>query len=109
MNITSSPRLYYDNAAMAEEAFRLLGGQVKSVHAKDILLGEGLTVHLDEVRPGLGGFDYRALLSGVCQYCPDAPMMLEHLPDAGEYDQAADYVRGVAQTLGIPMPTPEVV
>lgn len=108
VNITCSPRLYYNNAAMTRECFATLGGLVRSVHAKDILLGEGLTVHLDEVRPGLGGFDYRALLSSVQAHCPDAPVMLEHLDTERDYDMAAAYVRGVADSIGIALPAPEV-
>ena len=109
VNITCSPRLYYENAEKTQECFALLGPLVKSVHAKDIRLGEGLTVHLDEARPGLGGFDYRVFLSSVRNHCPEAPVMLEHLPTAEEYDLAAAYVRGVADELGIPMPAAEVI
>lgn len=108
VNITCSPKLYYENAAMTNECFAALGERVRSVHAKDILLGEELTVHLSEVRPGLGGFDYRALLTSVRQHCPDAPVMLEHLSTERDYDLAADYVRGVAASLGLAVPRPEV-
>lgn len=108
VNITCSPRLYFENAGMTQECFRLLGGMVRSVHLKDILLAEQLTVHLDEVRPGLGGFDHGALLSSVAATCPDAPVLLEHLPDEREYDLAAAHVRGIARSLGIAMPGAEV-
>jgi sugar phosphate isomerase/epimerase len=108
VNITCSPRLYYENARMTRECFGTLGGLVRSVHAKDILLGEDMTVHLDEVRPGLGGFDYMALLAAVQDSCPDAPIMLEHLPDEGEYDQAARYVRDIATMIRIELPAPEM-
>ena len=78
-----------------------LGPQIRSVHAKDIAVQDQLTVHLDEVRPGLGGLDYRALLTGLDRLGPDLPLMLEHLGEAEEYDQAAVYVRGVAQKVGV--------
>ena len=107
VNVTCSPRLYYENAQMTLECFAALGSRIRSVHAKDILLGEELTVHLSEVRPGLGGFDYRALLSAVRQHCPDAPVMLEHLSTEQDYDLAAEYVRGVATSLGISVPQRE--
>lgn len=106
VNITCSPRLYYENAAMTRHCFKTLGRLVHSVHAKDIVLRDKLTVHLDEVRPGLGYFDYKALLGSVMEYCPEAPVLLEHLPSAEEYDLAAAYVRGVAASIGIEMPMP---
>ncbi len=104
VNITCNPRLYYENAAMTRECFRLLGGMVRSIHAKDILLADDLTVHLSEVRAGLGGFDHEVLLSSVMEHCPDAPVMLEHLPNEEEYDLAAGHIRSVARKLGIAMP-----
>lgn len=107
VNVTCSPRLYFENAAMTRNCFQLLGKHVKSVHAKDIALANELTVHLSEVRAGLGGFDYRALLASVLQYCPEAPVMLEHLKTEEDYGLAAEYVRGVAATMNIEMPVPE--
>ncbi len=101
VNITCSPRLYFENGDMIRESFRVLGPHIRSVHAKDIILREKLTTHLDEVRPGLGGFDYRALLLSVEETDPAIPVMLEHLPSEEEYTLAAAYVRGVAEELGI--------
>lgn len=107
VNITCSPRLYYENAQATRECFRVLGPHIRSVHAKDIKLADELTVHLSEVRAGLGGFDYQALLASVLEYCPDAPVMLEHLDTEAEYDQASEYVRGVADSLKIAIARPE--
>lgn len=101
VNITCSPRLYYENANTTREAFATLGRRIKSVHAKDIVLREALTTHLDEVLPGLGGFDYRALLASVEATDPEIPVMLEHLSTRQDYEEAAAYVRGIAQELGI--------
>jgi sugar phosphate isomerase/epimerase len=107
VNITCSPKLYFENAEMTRQCFRTLGSLVKSVHAKDILLSDELTVHLGEVRAGLGSFDFGALLASVERYCPDAPVLLEHLPEEREYDLAAGHVRRVAAQLGIKLPEPE--
>ena len=49
------------------ECFALLGPQIVGVHAKDILLRPNLTVHLDEVRPGLGGLDYAVFLEEMAK------------------------------------------
>jgi sugar phosphate isomerase/epimerase len=101
VNIVSSPQLFYNNGALIRECFAKLGPYIKSCHAKDIRLDTKLTVHLDEVRPGLGGLDYRAFLQELDRLEPDTPLMLEHLSTVEEYEQAAGYVRSVAEDLQI--------
>jgi len=101
VNLVCSPQRYFANAALIRECVAKLGPLIKSCHAKDIALADRLTVHLDEVRPGLGGLDYRTLLRELNTLDPDLPLMLEHLPSEAEYDQAAGYVRSVARELGV--------
>ncbi len=100
VNLISSPQRYFGSGALIREAFEKLGPRIRSCHAKDIKLDTRLTTHLDEIRPGLGGLDYAAFLTELSRF-PDAPLMLEHLPNDEEYRLAADHIRGVAQTLGI--------
>ncbi len=100
VNLICSPQRFFANAALIRECVTKLGPQIKSCHAKDITLADRLTVHLDEVRPGLGGLDYRTLLRELSELDPDLPLLLEHLPNEHEYDQAASYVRSVARELG---------
>ena len=97
VNWICSPQLFFRNADFMCECFRVLGPYIKSCHAKDIALANTLTVHLDEVRPGLGGLDYATLLHEVNRLEPDTPLMLEHLSDAETYRMAADHVRAVAE------------
>ena len=101
VNLVNSPRRYFDTAGLIRECFEKLGPLVKSCHAKDIELTDNLTVHLQEVRPGLGGLDYEVLLREMDRLDPDTPLMLEHLAGAEEYDRAAGYVRSVAQRSGV--------
>lgn len=103
VNLVNSPQRYFQNAALIREFVGTLGPAIRSVHLKDIRLDQRLTVHLDEVRPGLGGLDIRVLLHELNQLAPDLPVMLEHLPDEIEYDLAAAHVRGLAQSEGIPL------
>lgn len=93
VNLINSPERYFHNAAFLRECFALLGSQIVGVHAKDILLRQNLTVHLDEVRPGLGGLDYGVFLEEMGKLPPDTPFMLEHLPSEAEYQLAAEFVR----------------
>jgi sugar phosphate isomerase/epimerase len=99
-NLIYSPPLYYSNGKVISECFEKLGPMIKSCHAKDVKLGDGALAHLDEIRPGLGGLDYKTFLKELSKY-PDVPLMVEHLKDAEEYRQAADYIRGVAKEVGV--------
>jgi sugar phosphate isomerase/epimerase len=101
VNIINSPRRYYENAALIRDCFAKLGPYIRSCHAKDILLHDRLTVHLNEVRPGQGKLDYRVYLRELARLDPDMPLILEHLPSAEEYSAAAQYIRALAHELGI--------
>ena len=100
-NMINSPGRYFRNADFIRECFRLLGPHIRSCHAKDSLMSKSLTVHIDEVRPGLGGLDYGVFLREANRLDPDTPIILEHLPSAEEYGLAAAYVRSVAEREGL--------
>jgi len=101
VNLVCSPQRFYNNGALIRECVEKLGQYIKSCHAKDIALSGRLTVHLDEVRPGLGGLDYRVYLQELNKLSPDIPLMLEHLPTEEEYTLAASHIRAVAKGLRI--------
>jgi len=101
VNLVSSPQRYFATGRLIEECFAKLGAHIKSCHAKDILLRENLTMHLDEVRPGQGNLDYPAFLRGLDRLDANVPLMLEHLPNEAEYRAAATHIRGVAANEGI--------
>jgi len=100
VNLVCSPQRYFASGELIRECFAKLGPSIRSCHAKDILLQTKLTTHLDEIRPGLGGLDYAAFLTELNKI-PGTPLMLEHLKGAEEYELAADYVRGVAKSIGL--------
>jgi sugar phosphate isomerase/epimerase len=99
-NLLCSPQRYYGSGKLIRECFRKLGPHIRSCHAKDILLQQKLTTHLDEVRPGLGGLDYVTFLKELSRF-PDTPLMLEHLPSAEEYELAAKHIRSVGAEIGL--------
>jgi len=100
VNLVCSPQRYYANGRLIAECFEKLGPYIKSCHAKDIILHPKLMTHLDEVRPGQGGLDYATLLRELSKL-PGVPLMLEHLSNAEEYEQAAAHIRSVARKLGL--------
>jgi sugar phosphate isomerase/epimerase len=103
VNMITSVRAYFNNGELIREMFAQLGPWVRSCHAKDITLRQDNYIpQLDELRPGLGSLDYVAYLQELAKL-PDIPLMMEHLGSAGEYREAASYIRSVANSIHIEM------
>jgi len=100
VNLINSPRRYFDTAAVIREFCHKLAPHIRSCHAKDILLGESLTVHLSEVPPGKGALDFGVYLQELTKLNPDTPLMLEHMAEE-DYAPAAEYIRSVASEVGV--------
>ena len=94
VNLICSPQKYYTNAEVIKDFCKKLGKYIKSCHAKDIILRENLTTHLDEIRPGLGNLNYRVYITEINRINKDIPVMIEHLKTE-EYSLAADYIRSI--------------
>jgi len=101
VNLICSPHLYFANSALIRECFDKLGRHIRSCHAKDIILGQRLTTHLDECRPGLGALDYHEYLRQIDRLDPDMPLMIEHLKTDAEITQAAAHIRSVARDIDV--------
>jgi sugar phosphate isomerase/epimerase len=101
VNLINSPRRYYENANLLEECFKKLGKWIVSCHAKDSQLTTQLTTHINEARPGTGYIDYSTYLKGLERLPQDAPLMIEHLSSAEEYDLAREYIFSVGEKIGI--------
>ncbi|MFB6074157.1 MAG: sugar phosphate isomerase/epimerase family protein [Haloarculaceae archaeon] len=101
VNMITSPERYYDDAAFVREFVAELGDRIEVVHLKDVTLAHELTVHVDERRPGAGELDYHVLLSVLSDLGDDLPLLLEHLDSEAAYERAREYVREVADELGV--------
>lgn len=101
VNLVCSPQRFFANAVLLRECFRLLGPYIVSCHAKDIVLRDTLTTHLDEVCPGRGGLDYAVYLEELARLDPDVPLMLEHMQSEEDYQAGAGYIRSVAARVGV--------
>jgi len=100
-NVVNSPARFYDNKGVIEECFRKLGQWVVSCHAKDLAWVPEYNVHFAEVVPGRGEIDYATYLRELSKLPVDAPLMLEHLKSAAEYDEGRGYIRRVGSEAGI--------
>lgn len=101
VNLVCSPQRYFANGALIRDCFAKLGPYIKSCHAKDIILADRLTTHLDETVPGMGALDYSVYLRELDKLDPDTPLLLEHMREREEYERAADHIRCVARAVGV--------
>ncbi len=100
-NGINCPEKFYRNREFIAECFRKLGPWITSCHAKDLQWIPEMNVHFVEVIPGRGEVDYRAYLTELAKLPVDAPLMLEHLKTAEEYDEGKRYIMKVAQETGL--------
>lgn len=101
VNLVNSPSRCFRNADLLRACFETLGPWIQSCHAKDIVLRENLTVHLDECGPGEGVLDYAVFLTELDRLDPDIPLMMEHLRTAEEYAAGAAHIRAVGHAVGV--------
>jgi sugar phosphate isomerase/epimerase len=101
VNLVNSPARYYGNADLIRDFVAAFGNAIRSVHVKDMLMHQKLTVHIDEVRPGAGYLALDVLLTELANLDADLPIMLEQLPDEAEYDAATAHLREVASAGGL--------
>jgi sugar phosphate isomerase/epimerase len=100
-NVVSTPERFYNNAALIHECFTKLGKWIVSCHAKDLDWLPEMNVHFVEVIPGRGKVDYTAYLTELAKLGTGAPLMLEHLKNAAEYDEGRAYIQKVAAQAGV--------
>ena len=100
-NGINSPAKFYRSGDFIPECFRTLGPWIVSCHAKDLQWIPELNVHFLEVIPGRGEVDYRTYLTELSKLPVDAPLMLEHLKTAEEYDEGKRYIMKVGSELGL--------
>ena len=100
-NLINSPVKFYNSRALIEETFKKLGKWIMSCHAKDLAFVPEMNVHFLEVIPGRGELDYRAYLIELVKLPQQAPLMLEHLKSAAEYDEGREYIQKIAQQSNV--------
>ena len=100
-NGINSPQRFYKHEEFIRECFRKLGPHIASCHAKDLDWPAELQVHFTEVIPGRGQISYRPVLEELSKLTTDAPLMLEHLKTAEEYEEAKRHILKVGAETGV--------
>ncbi len=98
-NMVNSPARFYRNSDLLDECFDKLGRWIVSCHAKDLTWEVEMNVHFREVRPGAGSMDFGKYLRRLAALPHQPPLMLEHLPNAEEYDLARKHLKALGATL----------
>jgi sugar phosphate isomerase/epimerase len=101
-NGVNSPEKFYRNTDLLNECFNKLGKWIVSCHAKDLTWDVEMNVHFREVRPGTGTLDYETYLKRLAALRDPPPLMMEHLPNAEEYDKAREHILAVGKRVGVP-------
>jgi sugar phosphate isomerase/epimerase len=100
-NGINSPERFYHSSEFIRDCFRKLGKWIISCHAKDLQWVVELNVHFLEVVPGRGEVDYGAYLTELSKLAVDAPLMMEHLKTADEYEEGKKYIQKIAAKNGV--------
>jgi sugar phosphate isomerase/epimerase len=105
-NLVNQPTRFYRNTDLLNECFDTLGQWIVSCHAKDLTWDVEMNVHFREVRPGAGSLDYRTYLRRLAALPQRPPLMLEHLPNAEEYEKGRQYLIDLGRQIGVSVGPP---
>ncbi len=100
-NVINSPARFYRNSDVIKDCFSKLGRWITSCHAKDLQWVTELNVHFLEVIPGRGEMDYKTYLTQIAECPVEAPLMLEHLKTAEEYEEGKQYIFRMGRASGV--------
>ncbi len=102
VNLIKSPRDYWNSGEIMKDCIRRFGDRIVAAHAKDIKMKEpSVSVILEEVMPGTGNIDGATLLNELHKLPQTVPLMMEHLANEAEFDQAAAWWRQVGASQNI--------
>jgi sugar phosphate isomerase/epimerase len=100
-NLVNSPERFYRNTDLINECFDKLGKWITSCHAKDLTWDVEMNVHFREVTPGTGSIDFKTYLRRLAALPQDAPLMIEHMANAEEYDKARQYLLNLGRQIDV--------
>ena len=100
VNFVSSLEDAYEMQRFLGEFFDILGEVTLGAHVKDFQVVDQLMVRFEETDIGNGLLDHEMFLRGMQRVCPEAHILIEHLPSKG-FASAANEYRQIASRAGI--------
>ena len=103
INFVNNPYRYTHMEELMDECIDLLGPQIRSIHLKDCLQTERLTVAYKEVTVGTGAAPVRYFLEKIAELEKktgrELPVLLEHLNDMDKFKASMNYLQEAAGDL----------
>ena len=85
-----------------DQTFDAVGDRVIAAHCKDLEWVSGFSqTALKEVVPGRSVLDYSTFLRRAAAHHHEVPLIIEHLADPAEVEEAAAHIRAVAAVNGL--------
>jgi len=93
---------YFETGRQIEQTFDTLGDRFVAAHCKDIEWVSGFSqTALKEVVPGRSVLDYGTFLRRTAALDHEMPLIIEHLADPLDVEEAAAHIRAVAAEHGL--------
>jgi sugar phosphate isomerase/epimerase len=92
----------YHSPERLDHIFAQMGSYSPILHIKDISIGKGLVLHIEEAIPGQGELDLEHCFQQFQNLFPDAYGLIEHLP-TDQIPEATTNTRAIASRAGIPL------
>ena len=83
------------------KCFRLLGSRIRSIHLKDVKMGDDLPCCIREVMVGQGALPLHIALEEAEKLGENTTVFTEHYDTHEDYVQATAYVRQLTKTYNI--------
>ena len=100
-NAINSPDRFWNTTRLINETFDKLGPMVASAHAKDLKWVPEMNIHFVECVIGEGVIDFATYLKRMASLPNDAPLMIEHMNSAEEYDRCREHLFKVGAEHGV--------
>lgn len=92
----------YHSQARLDHIFNVMGPDSPILHIKDIALGKGLVLHIEETIPNKGELDLEYCFQKFQNQFPNAYGLIEHLP-IDKIPEATTNTRTIAARAGVPI------
>ena len=100
-NMINSVERYHHAESFIRKCFQLLGPHIRSIHLKDVKLGDELPCCIREVMVGQGGLPLHVALEEAEKLGPDTTVFTEHYDHHEDYVAATAYLRSLGRQMNI--------